>query len=79
MPDLDNRLTDGGKVISHTRQPPLHPGRILALISVRGWVGSKGIVRLEGLGKLKKLTSSVLETATSQLVAYCLNQLRYRV
>jgi hypothetical protein len=37
------------------------------------------MVRLEGLGKLKKFTSSGLEPATFRLVAQCLNQLRYRV
>jgi hypothetical protein len=37
-------------------------------------------VRLEGLGQLKNpITSSEIEPATFQLVAYCLNQLRYRV
>jgi hypothetical protein len=35
------------------------------------------IVRLEGLGNLKKSTSSGLEPVTSWLVAQCLNQLRY--
>jgi hypothetical protein len=35
---LDNRLTDGGEVVSLTCRPagrPLPPGRFLALISVR--------------------------------------------
>jgi hypothetical protein len=35
---LDNRLTDGGEVVSFTRRPPFtpSPGRFLVLISVRG-------------------------------------------
>jgi hypothetical protein len=36
-------------------------------------------MRLEGLGKLKKSTSSGLDPATFRVVAKCLNQLRYRV
>jgi hypothetical protein len=47
----------------------LPPERFLVLVSVRGWVYSRAIVRLEGLGKLKKSTSSGLETATFRLVA----------
>jgi hypothetical protein len=34
---LDNRLIDGGKVVSLTRWPPFYPpGKFLVLISVRG-------------------------------------------
>jgi hypothetical protein len=40
---------------------------------------ARAIVRLEGLGQLKKSTSSGLEPATFRLVAECLSQLRYRM
>jgi hypothetical protein len=33
---------------------PLPAGRFLVIISVKGWVDLKAIVRLEGLGELKK-------------------------
>jgi hypothetical protein len=58
---------------------PLPPGRFLLLISVRGSVELRAIVRHEGLGKLKISASSGLEPATFRLAASCLNQLRYRV
>jgi hypothetical protein len=35
----------------------LPPGEFLVLIFVRGWVDSRAMVRLEGLGKFKKSTS----------------------
>jgi hypothetical protein len=67
---LDNRLTDGDKVVSPTRRPLFYPpGRFLVLISVRDRVDPRAIVRLEGLGKLKNPPQPGLEPATFQLVA----------
>jgi hypothetical protein len=58
---------------------PLAPRRFLVLIYVRGWVDTRATVRLEGLGKFKKSTSSGFDPTTFRLVAYCLSQLRYSV
>jgi hypothetical protein len=45
------------------------PRRFLVFISVKGRVEPRAIVQLEGLGKLKKSTSSELEPMTFWLVA----------
>jgi hypothetical protein len=64
----DIRLTDSSKVAALRAGRFLLPGRFLVLISVRGSVGL--IVRLEGLGELKKRTPHAgLEPATFRLVA----------
>jgi hypothetical protein len=77
---LDNQLIDGGRLSALRAGRPLPPGRFLVLVSVGGWVDSRAIVRLEGLGQLKSpIISSGIEPATFRLVAQCLNQLRYHV
>jgi hypothetical protein len=58
----DIRLIDGGKVVSPMRWPLFPPGRFVVLISVRSWANPRAVVQLEGLGKLKKSTSSRTQT-----------------
>jgi hypothetical protein len=49
---------------------PLPPGRFLVLISVRGWVDSRPIVRLEGLGQLKNPVTSACSIVPQPLCMY---------
>jgi hypothetical protein len=49
-------------------RPLTPPGKFLIVISVRGWVDPRAIVRLEGLGKLKKSTELIV-TRTRDLPA----------
>jgi hypothetical protein len=63
---LDNRLTDGGEVVSHTLRPhfiPQEDSSYSFLLEAESIPGN--IMRLEGLGQLKNpITSSGIEPAT---------------
>jgi hypothetical protein len=61
---LDNRLTDGGKVVSLTRRPPFTPKKIF----VRDYVDLRVIVLAGRIMSIEK-SSELLETETRDLPA----------
>ena len=65
---------DGGKIVSVTHRPPLPQKIYLVLISARGWVDPRAIVRPKRLCHWKiPMTPSGIEPATCRFVAYCRN------
>jgi hypothetical protein len=65
FPEFLTTAQDGGKVVSLTHRPPLPQEILLVLISVRGLVDPRAIVRSEGFTSMKNsMTPSVIEPAT---------------
>ena len=81
--NLRQSAHEGSKVQSYGPAAFTPKEIFLVLISVRGWVNPRAIVRTEGLCQLCQrkipMTPSGIESATFRLVAQCLNQQRHRV
>jgi hypothetical protein len=74
---LDNRITDGGKVLSPKHPPHFTPQKhyfyyyyyVYDTYFCYKLSKPQGLVRPERLGKFKKITSSVIEPASFRFVA----------
>jgi hypothetical protein len=68
---------EGGEIFGLKHRPPLPLQEIfLVLVSVRGWVNPRVIVRPEGLCQIMPSTPSGIEPGTLRLVSQRLNQLQ---
>jgi hypothetical protein len=77
---LDNRFTDVGEVVSLMHRPHFTPPKhFLILISVRSWVNTGVIMRLQGLGKLKEFIHLIGTRNLDLSGCNIVPQLRYRV
>ena len=69
FPDYMTTAQDVDKVVSLTHRPPLPPEILLVLISFRGWVYPRAIVRSEDFISMKNpLTPPGIEPATFRFV-----------
>jgi len=74
FPDYMTTAQDGFKVVSLTHRPPFPQKILLVLISVRGWVDRRAIVRSKGLCQWNvPMTPAGIEPATFRFVAQHLN------
>jgi hypothetical protein len=80
---LDNRLTDGGEVVSPTHRPRFIPQKHYFSASVTHFCyrlsKPQAIVRLEGLGKLKEFIHLIWSRTRDLPACSIVPSLRYRV
>ena len=75
FPDFMTTAQEGGKLVSLTHRPHLPPKIFMVLISVRGWVDPRAIVRSERLCQWNiPMTPSGINPATFRFVAQHLNR-----
>jgi hypothetical protein len=73
---LDNRLTEGGKIVSRTRRPRSTPQKpcLMLLILIHRLSKPQGLLRLEEIDKFKKC-NDLIGTRTRDLLV-CLKHLK---